>query len=204
MKLTAIAWFDGLFSYFSVEKMSSSSMPVPSGLHLEHVQVGQLCRACRSSGSSTRAPARARCRSSPMRRRSCAAGTGSCRTAGWTIVTPLFFAGFMPFFVSAAKSSYWLPPSQYADLLAPHLRDRVDAASPSRSARSSPSARRPARSLTSLVPLSRAANRLGSQSTPNCAWPDGDDLLRDDVRAAVLQRHVEARASCSSPSSTAA
>ena len=35
----------------------------------------------------------------------------------WTIVTPWFLSGSMPAFVSAAKSSYWFPPSQFATFL---------------------------------------------------------------------------------------
>ena len=46
--------------------------------------------------------------------------------------------------------------------------------------------------LTRSPPLSRVASRLASQSIPNSAWPLEHDLLRDDVRAAGLDRHVEA------------
>ncbi len=39
--------------------------------------------------------------------------------------------------------------------------------------------------------MSRCASRLGSQSIPNSACLPSDDLLRDDVRAADLDVHVE-------------
>ena len=37
--------------------------------------------------------------------------------ACWTIDTPLLAFGSMPFFTSAANSSYWLPPSQLPTFL---------------------------------------------------------------------------------------
>ena len=89
----------------------------------------------------------------------------------WTIVTPLFVAPSMPFFASAAKSSYWLPPSQFAiflplnwatDLM-PEL-FHVSCVIPERA--------KTCATFTSCVPESRAASRLGSQSIPNWAWPE--------------------------------
>lgn len=74
----------------------------------------------------------------------------------------------MPAFVSAAKSSYWLPPSQFATFLPfifaievmPEL-FHVSCVIPERA--------KTCAMLTSGVLASRAASRLGSQSTPNCA-----------------------------------
>jgi hypothetical protein len=76
----------------------------------------------------------------------------------------------MPAFVNAAKSSYWFPPSQFATFLPfifgielmPELL-HVSWVIPERV--------KICALLTSGVFASRAASRLGSQSTPNCAWP---------------------------------
>ena len=83
-----------------------------------------------------------------------------------TIVTPLFWAGFIPFFVSAANSSYWLPPSQFATFLSRifaivliPLDFQVSCVIPDRA--------KTCAMFTRSVPLSRAERRLGSQSTPN-------------------------------------
>ena len=89
----------------------------------------------------------------------------------WTMVTPWLLAGSMPAFVSAANSSYWLPPSQlatflpfiFAIVLMPEL-FQVSWVMPERA--------KTWATLTRSVPLSRAARRLGSQSTPNCACPE--------------------------------
>ena len=90
---------------------------------------------------------------------------------GWLkILTPLFFVGSMPCFVSAAKSSNWFPQHHTPTVL---LRIAAIELMPLdfHAISSIPDFENICAMLTSFVPVSRAARRLGSQSTPICAWP---------------------------------
>src|SRR2546430_17518435 len=85
----------------------------------------------------------------------------------WTIVTSFELFGLIPYFVSAANRSHWLPPSQLATFLcficAIVLMPEdfhVICVIPERA--------KTCAMLTSFVPWSREASRLGSQSIPNC------------------------------------
>ena len=108
-----------------------------------------------------------------------------------TIVTPWFFAGSMPAFVSAAKSSYWLPPSQFATFLPfifaivvmPEL-FHVSCVIPERA--------KTCAMLTSVRALVTRREQARQPVDAELRLTRRDDGLRDDVRAAVLQRHVEA------------
>ena len=172
--------------------MLSSSMPVPTrARHLEHVQVGQLCRACRSSGSSSRAPARARCRSSPRPRRSACCRNRFMSNGCLTIVTSLEFVRVDAVLRQRGEQLGLVAAAPDADLLALHLRDRVDPVVLPRELGHARCARRPARSRRCCRPSRAWRSRFGSQSRPNCAWPPSDDLLGRDVRAADLELHVE-------------
>ena len=76
----------------------------------------------------------------------------------------------MLFFVSAAKSSNSLPPSQFATFL-PFMPAMSVMPESFHVSCVMPERAKTCAMLTRSVPLSRAASRLGSQSIPNCAWP---------------------------------
>ena len=142
------------------------------------------------SGSSSRAPARARCRSSPTPRRSGRLRNASMSKFCLTSVTSL--SGFIPFFDSAARCSNSLPKIQTPNFLPAHLLERVDAAD---------------LNVTSVVPLRAIDLADVDEVVPGVALRERarhpvdaelgllpeHDLLRDDVRPAGLDVHVEAR-----------
>ncbi len=90
---------------------------------------------------------------------------------GWlTIVTSPWLCGSIPFFVSAAKSSYWLPQHQTPTFFRASclmsvmpLSLWVSSVMPLRV--------KTWAMLTRSPPWSRVASRLGSQSIPSCACP---------------------------------
>ena len=88
----------------------------------------------------------------------------------FTIVTPLLRFGFIPARTSAAKSSYWLPPSQLPTFLSRIFAIELIPVS-FHVISVIPDREKTCAMLTSFVPWSRIASKLGSQSSPNSAWP---------------------------------
>ena len=100
----------------------------------------------------------------------------------WTIVTPLFLDGSMPFFVSAAKSSYSLPPSQFATFL-PFIFAIV--LMPERLPRQLRHARacEDLRDVDEVGALVARREQARQPVDAELRLAAGDDLLGDDVRA---------------------
>ena len=108
----------------------------------------------------------------------------------WTIVTSLVLVGFMPFFTSAANSSYWLPPSQLATFL-PFIPAIVVIPELFHVSWVIPERANTCATLTRSVPLSRGREQARQPVDAELRLAAGDDLLGDDVRPAVLQRDVK-------------
>ena len=110
---------------------------------------------------------------------------------GWlTIVTALFEAGLIPFFVRAAKSSGWLPQHQTPTFLPCHLRDRVDpGVLPGQLGH--PGAREDLRDRDDLAALLPRREQVRQPVEAELGPSARDDNLRGDVRAADLERDVE-------------
>ena len=88
----------------------------------------------------------------------------------WKIVTPFCLTGSIPNLASAAKTSYSLPPSQFATVL-PFIFATLLIPVSFHEISVSPLRVNTCAMLTRSTPLSRVDIRLGSQSIPNCAWP---------------------------------
>src|SRR3954451_9732350 len=90
---------------------------------------------------------------------------------GWLkIVTSDLLFGLMPFFVSAAYNSNWLPQHQTPTFL-PFIALTVVTPLFLKLTSVIPDRENICAMLTRLVPVSRVARRLGTQSTPTCAPP---------------------------------
>ena len=109
----------------------------------------------------------------------------------WAMVTSSGFSGSMPGFGQRGEGRELVAAAPDADDLA--AADRAKVVKP---LSFQVSWRIPLRwktwaMLTTSCPVSRVASRLPIQSVPNSASPDGDQLLRVDVRACRDNRHVQ-------------
>ena len=125
MNFVAVARFAALLRYDAVANMPSSSIPVPTfwnGITFRSESLKSLPVAgffdSSTWASSLYVIAEAESAWCLTKK--------SMLNGSWTMVTSFELFGSMPFFVRAANSSHWFPPSQLADLLVLHRRDRLD------------------------------------------------------------------------------
>ena len=108
-----------------------------------------------------------------------------------TIVTPWFLSGSMPFFDERGEELVLVAAEPVRDLLALHLRDRRDPGALPRQLRH-PRAREDLRDVDEVGALVPGGEQARQPVDAELRLAARDDLLGDDVRAAVLERDVQA------------